>query len=41
MDTLGVLEDEKYEWFHNVFVDIFDMVLEDALIFFTRALPQL
>ena len=40
-EVLGILEDADSEGFQNFIVSIFDMVLEDALMFLPHALPQL
>ena len=39
-DALRVLENAKSEWFHNAILNVFDVVLEDALMTFPHALPQ-
>ena len=39
--VLGILEDSDSEGFQNVTVNIFDMVLEEALMFLPNYLPQL
>ena len=41
MDALGVLEDYDSEGFHNVIVNIVDMVLEGAMMFLPHDLTQL
>ena len=41
MDALGVLENSDSKGFHNIIVNIFDMILEDAPMFLPRDLPQL
>ena len=40
-DALGILENYDSEGFHNIIVNIFDMVLEYAPMFLPHALPQL
>ena len=39
--VLGILEDSDSEGFQNVTVNIFDIVLEEALMFLPNSLPQL
>ena len=41
MDMLGLLEKSKSKGLHNIIVNIYDKVLEDALMFLPHALPQL
>ena len=41
MDALGIIEDAESKGFHNVIVNIFDMVLEDAPMFLSQYLTQL
>ena len=38
-DALGVLDNADYERFHNVILNIFDVVLEDAPMPFPHDLP--
>ena len=40
-DALGVLEDYDSEGFHNVIENMFDMVLEDTMMFLPHPLTQL
>ena len=40
-DVLGILEDSDSKGLHNIIVDIFYVVLEDAPMFLPHALPQL
>ena len=41
MDVLGVLENSDSEGFHNIVVNIFDVILEDAPIYPPHALLEL
>ena len=40
-DVLSVLENSDFEGFHNVIVNIFDVVLVDAMMPLLHSLPQL
>ena len=41
MDALGVQENFGSEAFHNIIVNIFDVILEDSPIFLLYDIPQL
>ena len=40
-DALGTLDNYNSEGFHNVIVNIFDMVLEDSPMLFPHAITKL
>ena len=40
-DVLSVLESYDSEGFHNIIVNIFDVILEDATMFLPHNLPQI
>ena len=40
-DAIIVMDNSDSDWFHNIIMNIFDVVLEDALMLFLYALPQL
>ena len=39
--ALGIVENPNTEWFHNIIVNIFQVVLVDASVLPSHALPQL
>ena len=41
IDALGVLENSNSEEFHNIIVNIFDLILEYTSVFLPHALTQL